>query len=75
MVGGYFILGVWEGFSEEVSFELRPEGGGPSHVKELEGEHQEAETASAKVLGLIVSSSLRIMVIMNTMSLRLGSRE
>lgn len=75
MVGGYFILGVWEGFSEEVSFELRPEGGGPSHVEELEGEHRAAETASAKVLGLIVSNSLLVMVMMMMMSLGLGSRE
>lgn len=40
-----------EGFSEEVTLELRP------HVEESEGEHQAEGTASAKVLGFIVVSS------------------
>lgn len=49
---------VREGFPEEVTCELRPEGGPPSHAEESEGEHQAEETASAKVLGLIVFNSI-----------------
>lgn len=34
MVGGCFLIRVREGFSEEVIYELRLEGGAPSHVEE-----------------------------------------
>lgn len=34
------LIEVRKGFSEEVTLELRPERGAPSHVEESEGKHQ-----------------------------------
>lgn len=50
-MGAFSHEGVREGFSEEVTLELRPQ------VAESEGAHQAEGTASVKVLGFVVVSS------------------